>query len=123
MNVDFIDDNLNEVEKKITAACKRCGRDRSDITLIAISKTKPVAMIERCVKNGITHFGENKAQLPSLELYRAPAAQQGQIYRGKCGFDTLCRLGKTCRCHQRTVRQKKYRKRYFNRSKCCDGGE
>lgn len=62
MNVDFIDDNLKEIEKKITAACERCGRGRDEVTLIAISKTKPAEMIERCVKNGITCFGENKAQ-------------------------------------------------------------
>lgn len=62
MNVDFIDDNLKEIEKKITAACDRCGRRRDEVTLIAISKTKPAEMIERCVKNGITFFGENKAQ-------------------------------------------------------------
>ena len=35
---------------------------REEVTLIAISKTKPVEMIERCVQNGIRVFGENKAQ-------------------------------------------------------------
>lgn len=62
MNLDFIDNNLKEIEDKITAACSRCGRDRNEVTLIAISKTKPAAMIERCIGNGITFFGENKAQ-------------------------------------------------------------
>lgn len=62
MDLDFIDDNLKCIEEKICAACERSGRSRDEVTLIAISKTKPVEMIERCVKNGITVFGENKAQ-------------------------------------------------------------
>ena len=44
--MEFIKQNLNEVEEKICAACKRSGRDRSEVTLIAVSKTKPVEMLE-----------------------------------------------------------------------------
>lgn len=62
MNLEFIDDNLKVIEEKICAACERSGRKREEVTLIAISKTKPVEMIERCVQNGIRVFGENKAQ-------------------------------------------------------------
>ena len=42
----MICENLKEVEAKIEAACKRAGRDRSEVTLIAVSKTKPVEMLE-----------------------------------------------------------------------------
>ena len=38
----MLKENLQEVEKKIQAACERAGRDRSEVTLIAVSKTKPV---------------------------------------------------------------------------------
>ena len=58
----FIRDNLVEVEEKICNACKRSGRDRSEVTLIAVSKTKPVEMLEACIANEITVFGENKVQ-------------------------------------------------------------
>lgn len=54
--------NLKEVEAKIEAACKRAGRDRSEVTLIAVSKTKPVEMLEEAYETGIREFGENKVQ-------------------------------------------------------------
>ena len=60
--MEFIKNNLAEVEEKICNACKRAGRDRSEVTLIAVSKTKPVEMLEACMENGITVFGENKVQ-------------------------------------------------------------
>jgi len=54
--------DLKEVEAKIEAACKRAGRDRSEVTLIAVSKTKPVEMLEEAYGIGIREFGENKVQ-------------------------------------------------------------
>ena len=60
--MEFIKQNLAEVEEKICAACKRAGRDRSEVTLIAVSKTKPVEMLEACLEQGINVFGENKVQ-------------------------------------------------------------
>ena len=60
--MEFIKQNLAEVEEKICAACKRAGRDRSEVTLIAVSKTKPVEMLEACMEQGSTVFGENKVQ-------------------------------------------------------------
>lgn len=60
--MEFIKNNLAEVEEKICNACKRAGRERREVTLIAVSKTKPVEMLEACIDNGITVFGENKVQ-------------------------------------------------------------
>lgn len=58
----MVRENLQEVEEKIAEACRRAGRDREEVTLIAVSKTKPVAMIEEAVDSGIISFGENKVQ-------------------------------------------------------------
>ena len=58
----MIKDNLEVVEKKIEEACKRAGRDRSEVTLIAVSKTKPVSDIRQAMDCGIRTFGENKVQ-------------------------------------------------------------
>ena len=58
----MICENLKEVEAKIEAACKRAGRDRSEVTLIAVSKTKPDEMLEEAYGIGIREFGENKVQ-------------------------------------------------------------
>lgn len=55
-------DNLNDVEKRIQAACDRSGRKREEVLLVAVSKTKPVEMIEEIMAAGIVEFGENKLQ-------------------------------------------------------------
>lgn len=57
-----LSENLKKVEENIEAACKRAGRDRSEVTLIAVSKTKPVEMLQTVYDLGIREFGENKVQ-------------------------------------------------------------
>jgi hypothetical protein len=57
-----LESNLNHVEENIRAACERAGRDRSEVTLIAVSKTKPVPMLEEVYGLGARDFGENKVQ-------------------------------------------------------------
>ena len=58
----MIVDQLQTVRNEITEACKRSGRDPKEVTLIAVSKTKPVSMIEEAIEAGQTVFGENKVQ-------------------------------------------------------------
>lgn len=58
----MIQDNIVDVEKKIMAACNRSGRKREEVTLIAVSKTKPVDMMLEAIRAGIMDFGENKVQ-------------------------------------------------------------
>ncbi|MDF2800595.1 MAG: pyridoxal phosphate enzyme YggS family [Anaerocolumna sp.] len=60
--MNLIKDNLTLVEERIKAACLRAGRNREEVTLIAVSKTKPVSAIEEVVKEDIVDFGENKVQ-------------------------------------------------------------
>lgn len=55
-------ENLSRVEENICRACARAGRERKEVTLIAVSKTKPPAMLEQIYKLGIREFGENKVQ-------------------------------------------------------------
>ncbi len=55
-------ENLEEVNKRILSACKKAGRDPKEVTLIAVSKTKPVSMIEEAYGAGVRDFGENKVQ-------------------------------------------------------------
>ena len=57
-----ISENLKAVEENIKGACERAGRDRGEVTLIAVSKTKPVSDIRQAMDCGITVFGENKVQ-------------------------------------------------------------
>lgn len=58
----MVTENLKQVEEKIRLACERSGRDRGEVTLIAVSKTKPVEMIREAMDAGIVTFGENKVQ-------------------------------------------------------------
>ena len=58
----MLKDNFETVEKNVAAACKRAGRDRSEVTLIAVSKTKPVEMLREVYDAGARDFGENKVQ-------------------------------------------------------------
>mgnify|MGYP001229761680 CR=1 FL=1 len=58
----MLKDNIIEIEKRIQQACNRAKRDRSEVTLIAVSKTKPISMISEAYECGMRNFGENKVQ-------------------------------------------------------------
>lgn len=58
----MLKENLQQVEENIKKACERSGRDRADVTLIAVSKTKPVEMLQTIYDCGVRDFGENKVQ-------------------------------------------------------------
>lgn len=58
----MIQNNLKNVEAAILAACEKNERSRNDVTLIAVSKTKPVSMIQEVYDSGVRDFGENKVQ-------------------------------------------------------------
>lgn len=58
----MLKENLTKVEENIQKACNKAGRKRSEVTLIAVSKTKPVEMLQEIYDEGIREFGENKVQ-------------------------------------------------------------
>lgn len=58
----MLKDQLQEVEKRIQAACDRAGKKREEVTLIAVSKTKPVETLQEAYDLGVRIFGENKVQ-------------------------------------------------------------
>ena len=58
----MIKENLSFVENNIQEACQRSGRLREEVTLIAVSKTKPVSDLKEAYDLGIRVFGENKVQ-------------------------------------------------------------
>ncbi|MCR5415336.1 MAG: YggS family pyridoxal phosphate-dependent enzyme [Pseudobutyrivibrio sp.] len=55
-------ENYKSVEERVCAACKRAGRDRSEVTLISVSKTKPIEDLNVIYEAGSRNFGENKVQ-------------------------------------------------------------
>lgn len=58
----MIAENLKQIEENIQKACQNAGRKREEVTLIAVSKTKPVSMLSEAYGCGIRNFGENKVQ-------------------------------------------------------------
>nr|WP_318685053.1 YggS family pyridoxal phosphate-dependent enzyme [uncultured Acetatifactor sp.] len=58
----MISDNIRKVKEKIAQSCERAGRADNEVTLIAVSKTKPVALLKQAYDAGIRDFGENKVQ-------------------------------------------------------------
>ena len=58
----MLKDNYEAVKNNIEQACMRSNRDLSEVTLIAVSKTKPVPMLQEIYDAGARDFGENKVQ-------------------------------------------------------------
>lgn len=58
----MIRENISYVQEQIAEACERSGRDRDQVCLIAVSKTKPVEMLMEAYDAGARDFGENKVQ-------------------------------------------------------------
>ena len=95
----YILENYQKVDQRVSAACARVGRDRSEVTLIAVSKTKPVEDIQALIDYGVTNFGENKVQ----EMCAKEETLQkglswhmiGHLQRNKVKY----LMGKTCLIH------------------------
>jgi hypothetical protein len=55
-------ERLNQVEERIQNAVKRAGRERSDVTLVAVTKKFPASLVLEAFSLGLRHFGENYVQ-------------------------------------------------------------
>lgn len=58
----YVSENYKEVEERVKKACGRAGRAREEVTLIAVSKTKPAEDIRELMELSVVDFGENKVQ-------------------------------------------------------------
>lgn len=95
----MIKENLKEVEARVENACRRAGRSPLDVTLIAVSKTKPVSMIREVMETGIVDFGENKVQELCDKTEQIPEKLNwhliGHLQRNKVKYI----IGKVCMIH------------------------
>lgn len=95
----MVKENLAKVEENVRQACIRAGRAESEVTLIAVSKTKPVEMIEEAIACGKKEFGENKAQELKEKYEILPKDLQwhfiGHLQTNKIKYI----LGRTCLIH------------------------
>lgn len=67
-----IADRIARIEDRIDAACRSVGRERSEITLVAVSKTHTLASIIQAYVCGLRHFGESRWQEAEEKLESAP---------------------------------------------------
>lgn len=86
----MIRDNLEQVQKKIKEACDRAGRDTGEVTLISVSKTKPLSMLKEAYEAGARDFGENKVQELMYKLPEMPGDVRwhmiGHLQRNKVKY-------------------------------------
>lgn len=94
----MLKENLANVEANINAACENAKRERSEVTLIAVSKTKPVEMLQEIYGYGIRDFGENKAQEICDKYDKLPSDIRwhmiGHLQRNKVKYiiDKVCMI-------------------------------
>ncbi len=66
--INEIAQNIQKVRHNIDEACRRCGRNPKEVTLIAVSKTKPVEDVRAAMAAGMEYFGENKVQELTMKM-------------------------------------------------------
>jgi pyridoxal phosphate enzyme (YggS family) len=79
--------NLAAFERRLAAACLAAGRARSDVTLIAVTKTFPAADVAALAALGVGDFGENRAAEARAKAVAVPGVRWhfvGQLQRNKC---------------------------------------
>lgn len=96
----MIQENLTEVRSRIIQSCERAGRSPEEVTLIAVSKTKPVSAITEAIAADQTVFGENKVQelCDKQEYFQNPELRWhmiGHLQRNKVKY----LIGKTALIH------------------------
>lgn len=90
LNQEQLAENLAHVRARIAEAAEKAGRDQAEITLVAVSKTRPVELVEMAYNLGVTDFGENRVQeaLPKIAHFHPPGLRWhliGHLQSNKAG--------------------------------------
>ena len=96
-----ISDKINIIEEQIQKACLRAGRNRSEITLMGVTKFQTHALIKEAWKAGIRFFGESRVQealvkygkeklnLEDIELHMIGSLQRNKAKTAVGMFDCI----------------------------------
>jgi uncharacterized pyridoxal phosphate-containing UPF0001 family protein len=68
-----IQENAERIEERMAQACARAGRARSEVRLVAVSKTHPPEKIREAAACGLTLFGESKVQEAAPKISMCPS--------------------------------------------------
>ena len=74
-----IKENIDAVNKRISAAAEKSGRKREDILLLAVSKTVDIPRMNEALSAGLSEFGENKPQEINRKYYEIENVKWHQI--------------------------------------------
>jgi len=69
---DTFSERLENVERRIAAACEKAGRPRDSVRLLAVSKTKPPEAVREAAACGLRLFGENRVQEAQSKIPMCP---------------------------------------------------
>ena len=75
-----IKDNLHRVRERIANAAIKAGRRLEDVTLVAVSKTKPIEAVRAALEAGQTVFGENRVQAAATKFPALRAEHRFQLH-------------------------------------------
>ncbi|HET8846589.1 MAG TPA: YggS family pyridoxal phosphate-dependent enzyme [Ktedonobacteraceae bacterium] len=68
LNAEQLAENIAHVRNQITHAAEKVGRDPAEVILVAVSKMKPVELVEMAYNLGVRDFGENRVQEALLKI-------------------------------------------------------
>ena len=76
---DSFEERLNTIEQRIVTACKKAGRDRESVRLLAVSKTRPPEAVREAVDCGLRLFGENRVQEAQSKISMSPSGLEWHL--------------------------------------------
>ena len=80
---DSLESRIKLVKERVNAACIVSGRSPDSVTLLAVSKTKPIEMLREAERHGLKQFGENYADEAKEKIQQRPALKSEWHFIGR----------------------------------------
>ena len=80
---DSLESRIKQVKERVNAACIVNGRSPNSVTLLAVSKTKPIDMLREAERHGLRQFGENYADEAKEKIQQRPALKSEWHFIGR----------------------------------------
>ena len=80
---DSLESRIKLVKERVNAACIVNGRSPNSVTLLAVSKTKPIEMLREAERLGLKQFGENYADEAKEKIQQRPALKSEWHFIGR----------------------------------------
>ena len=80
---DSLESRIKRVKERVNAACVVNGRSPDSVTLLAVSKTKPIEMLREAERHGLKQFGENYADEAKEKIQQRPALKSEWHFIGR----------------------------------------